>query len=98
MSAVIQRRNEHGVLLRYEVDVRRAHHDESKVHYTDRLRCGVIKSEREIFYMRVMLEALEEALSTVALDRFDFALRTIEATLGMARAELGLYIDDDNES
>jgi len=95
MSAVIQRRNAHGVLLRYEVGVRCAYHDESKVHFTDRLRCGIIKSERELYYMRVMLEVLEDALSTVAIDRFEFALRTIEATLGMARAELGLYVEDE---
>lgn len=87
MSAIVIR-NAESVLLRYEVDVRGPQHDQSKGRSSDRLGCALLRSERQISYMRIMLEALEDALSAAALDRFEQALRTIEATLNLVREDL----------
>jgi len=80
-------RDAYGVLLRYEMGANR-HPDQSKSQPSDRLRCAVLKSERDIRAMRVMFECLEDVLSGIALDRFEFALCTIESALNLARAEL----------
>ena len=87
---MIEHRNPHGVLLRYTPELRRPHHDQLKFQPSDRLRCGVVKCEREIFYIRVMLERLEDALSATAVDRFELSLKTLEALLNLVRDELDL--------
>ena len=89
MSATaIERRNEFGVILRYQIGERP--HVEQRLWPSDRLRCAVLRSEKEILYLRIMVGHLEDVLSSVATDRFEFAFRTIEAMLNLARDELDL--------
>lgn len=91
MSAtVLERRNADGVLLRYEVGAREAFHDDRRLQPSDRLRMAVLRSERELGDLRTMVDCLSDDLSLEALEHFEWALHTIEATLVMARAELGI--------
>jgi hypothetical protein len=85
---MIERRDEHGVLLRYATDIRGPHHDARRVWPSDRLRGSILRSERELRDMHVILEALEATLSDVCIDRLLFSLRTFEGTLNLAREEI----------
>jgi hypothetical protein len=80
--------NDDGVILRYSLDVRGPHHDARRVWPSDRLRCSILKAERQVRAIETMIECLEPDLSDVAIDRFSFAIRTIEAALTMARDEI----------
>jgi hypothetical protein len=96
-GGVIEHRDEHGVILRFRTDVRGPQHDSSKIHYTDRLRCAVLKGERQLFFMATMLDALEDTLSVTAVDKFTFALRTLENLITLARAELVLEVHEPEQ-
>jgi hypothetical protein len=87
-AAMIERRDEHGVLLRYATDIRGPVHDVQRVYPSDRLRMAILRAERQVRAVETMLECLETDLSDVAIDRFAFALRTINAALTMARDEI----------
>jgi hypothetical protein len=87
MSAVvIERRNDAGVLLRYEVGGRHAFQDQLKFQPSDRLRMALMRAEREVQMLETIAEHLE--LSVAGVDRIAFALRSINAALTMAREEI----------
>jgi hypothetical protein len=95
-ETVIRRFDHRGVLLCYFPDRLGRHHLEQRHQPGDRLRCSILRAEREIRCMRIMIECIEEALSEVAVDRFAFGLHTVEVTLSLARDELGLSVADEN--
>jgi hypothetical protein len=84
MSAVLERRNADGVLLRYFPDTRL--HVEQKAQPSDRLRVSILRARREIRILRIIAEHLE--ISDVGLSRMDDALKSIDAALSLARDEL----------
>ena len=89
MSAVLRQTvDAHGVILTYAPEVRGRHHVEQRRQPSDRLRCSILRAQRELGDMRLMLECISDVLSDVAIDRFWFALRTVEGTLSLAREEI----------
>jgi hypothetical protein len=94
VSAAVIHRNREGVLLRYaDPSVRRPHHSERKVQPSDRLRISILKAELEVRILWIIAEHLDE-LSEIGQSRIADALRQIEAALNLARAELGLYVEE----
>lgn len=93
MSAVgerdIIRRDHNGVVLRYvDPSVRRPHHTSRQPQPSDRLRMAILKAERQLHILEIIVEHL--GVSEIGLERIFYALRTIECALSQARAELGL--------
>lgn len=87
MSAVIRRVN--GVLLRYpDPSVLRPHHAALKFQPSDRLRCSVVKAQREVSRLWILVEHLD--VSDIGLERMANALKAIDTALNQARDELGL--------
>jgi hypothetical protein len=88
-QVLLQRRNREGVLLRYETDGHQSRKSNAPPALpSDRLRCALLRSEREIRALRIMLNCLGDVLSELALDRFERALATLEKLLGLVRDEL----------
>jgi hypothetical protein len=87
-AAEIVRRSDDGVLLKYRTDIRGPHHDAQRVWPSDRLRTSILRSEHELRRLRRMAECLAPDLSDIAIDLFEDAFRTIEATLNLARDEI----------
>jgi hypothetical protein len=85
-AAGIVRTNDHGVLLRYATDVRGPHRNGLRRYPSDRLRGLVLRAERELGAMLVMVECVD--ISDVARDRFAWGFRSIQAALDLARAEM----------
>jgi hypothetical protein len=93
---VIIRRDAHGVILRYVSVMPR--HVEQKNQPSDRLRCAVLRAGPQVKHLRTMIECLEDELSSVALQHFEFAFRAIETAFDLTRAELGLRVDGEDGS
>ena len=89
MSATLREiLNEDGVLLRYATDVRGPHHDAKRIWPSDRLRMVLLRAERQLPILELIVEHMDP--SPVGIDRVTFALRTIQAALSMAREEIGM--------
>jgi len=84
MSAVI-RRNDEGTILLYDIDTRRAFHDERKHQVSDRARVRLVEAERELLTMAVIFDHLD--LSGIARTRLDDGLRRIRRALNIRRCE-----------
>ncbi len=85
MSA-IERFDKHGVLLRYATDapIRAG----GKRQPSDRQRVALLKAERELAALEIILDALD--LSDIGQDRVNWALHTLAGALQLQRTELGL--------
>jgi hypothetical protein len=85
LSAVIIRRNDEGVILRYDIEPRRAFHDERKPQVSDSRRNALVTAERELLTMAVIFDHLD--LSGIARTRLDDGLRRIRRALNARRVE-----------
>jgi hypothetical protein len=83
---VIEVRNDSGVLLRYDTEIRQPPRVGAVP--SDRLNCLLRRASGQARYLRIMIERIEDELSEVAIDRFGHALHTIEAALDRAREEM----------
>jgi hypothetical protein len=78
-----------GVLLNYgDPAALQRHHTELKFQPSDRLRGSVIKAERALRILWIIVPHLE--ISDIGADRVEFALKSIEHALNVARDELGM--------
>jgi hypothetical protein len=85
LSAVIIRRNDEGVILRCDIEPRRAFHDERKPQVSDSRRNALVTAERELLTMAVIFDHLD--LSGIARTRLDDGLRRIRRALNARRVE-----------
>jgi hypothetical protein len=85
-DSAIYRRDQHGVLLRYPIDVRPPAQPRNSS--TDRERMTLIKAERELAALEIILEHLD--VSDIAMVRIADALNTIGKALDVERTRLGL--------
>ena len=84
MTDVVRRVD--GVLLRYATDT--PLRLEAKMQPTDRQRVAILKAERELFALEIILDCLD--LSDIGRRRVDDALQTICRALQIERRRLGL--------
>lgn len=90
MSAVIQRNHE-GVVLRYaDPTVLRAHHVEQRAQPTDLERMAVLKAEKGLTTIEIILDHLD--VPDIARNRLDDALHAIYEALQLKRPRLGLCV------
>ena len=93
MSAVmheIVRHDDNGVLLRYHPDRLGRHHVEQRAQPTDAERIALIKAEKGLADLVIILDHL--SLSDTAINRLDDALHAIYKALQLKRPRLGLCV------
>ncbi len=88
MSAVIERRNDEGVILRYHPDQLGPHHLERRPQVADRQRMQLLKAERSLLTLWVIAENLN--LSDIAMTRIADELETIRRALDTKRRDYGM--------
>jgi hypothetical protein len=77
------------VLLNYgDPSTRRAHHDQQGPQIGDRRRVALIRAERELVVLEIIVEHLD--LSDIALTRIADALHAIRRALDLNRPACGL--------
>jgi hypothetical protein len=89
MSATVQRNHE-GVILRYHPDAIGRHHVEQRAQPTDAERIALIKAEKGLADLVIILDHL--SLSDTAINRLDDALHAIYEALQLKRPRLGLCV------
>jgi hypothetical protein len=77
------------------VETRRAFHDMRKPQVDDRHRSALIKAERELHAIEIILDHVE--LSEIAQTRLADALNAIYRALELKRPALGLYARDQSK-